>query len=77
MQIDISSINKACIIIIISSSSSKLNLQTTEWYMSLNIRPDGKYTVSWFMSQENLRCGGRNPFCHTFPLPECILIGQS
>ena len=35
MQIDISSINKTCIIIISSSSSSKLNLQTTEWYMSL------------------------------------------
>ena len=41
----------------------------------LKYKVDGKYTVSWFMSQKNV--GGRNPFCHTFSLPECILSGQS
>ena len=43
----------------------------------LKYKVDGKYTVSWFMSQNNVRYGGRNPFCHTFTLPECILSGQT
>ena len=43
----------------------------------LKYKVDGKYTVSWFTSQKNVRYGGLNPFCHTFSLPECILSGQS
>ena len=41
----------------------------------LKYKVDGKYTVSWFMSQKNVRYGGLNPFF--FSLPECILSGQS
>ena len=35
----------------------------------LKCKVDGKYTVSWFMSQKNVRYGGLNPF---FFLPSWV-----